>query len=145
MGKVFVIRIIVMALLGMICMFDPVYASFRCPMHWDLTCSDKPGKCPKCGMDLVNTEGDRPSDGMDGTELESVEFDFSPLISTNSQTAKGNAPVSKNEAAKTKRSDSPVEYRCPMHHAVVSDKPGNCSKCGMKLKKVLNPPVKNRN
>ena len=26
--------------------------TYTCPMHNDVT-SDKPGKCPKCGMDLV--------------------------------------------------------------------------------------------
>jgi Cu(I)/Ag(I) efflux system membrane fusion protein len=26
-----------------------------------------------------------------------------------------------------------VQYTCPMHSDVVSDKPGNCSKCGMAL------------
>ena len=26
--------------------------TYVCPMHPDVT-SDKPGKCPKCGMDLV--------------------------------------------------------------------------------------------
>ena len=29
--------------------------SYVCPMHSDVT-SDKPGKCPKCGMDLVIVE-----------------------------------------------------------------------------------------
>ena len=27
--------------------------SYSCPMHPDIT-SDKPGKCPKCGMDLID-------------------------------------------------------------------------------------------
>jgi hypothetical protein len=28
-----------------------------------------------------------------------------------------------------------IQYICPMHAEVVSDKPGNCPKCGMNLEK----------
>jgi len=31
-------------------------AAYTCPMHPEVT-SDKPGSCPKCGMDLVKTSG----------------------------------------------------------------------------------------
>jgi transcription initiation factor IIE alpha subunit len=33
---------------------------YTCPMHPDVT-SDKPGKCPKCGMDLVEKKTDDKS------------------------------------------------------------------------------------
>lgn len=58
-------------------------AKYTCPMHPEVT-SDKPGKCPKCGMDLVkakmyscpmhpevvsNKPGKCPKCGMDLTEV----------------------------------------------------------------------------
>ncbi len=33
---------------------------YYCPMHPDQV-SDKPGKCPKCGMDLVKKEAGQPA------------------------------------------------------------------------------------
>ena len=35
-------------------------------------------------------------------------------------------PATSTEVAK-------VQYTCPMHPEVISDKPGNCPKCGMAL------------
>ena len=42
--------------------------------------------------------------------------------------------VSCNNADKTKTEQTAATaYTCPMHPEVTSDKPGNCSKCGMAL------------
>ena len=43
---------------------DPTKMSYTCPMHPEVA-SDQPGKCSKCGMDLVkkeNTTEDTHSD-----------------------------------------------------------------------------------
>mgnify|MGYP007037764581 CR=1 FL=1 len=38
--------------------YDATARSYVCPMHSDVV-SDRPGRCPKCGMKLVpNTQGD---------------------------------------------------------------------------------------
>src|SRR5512146_460327 len=35
----------------------------------------------------------------------------------------------------------PSQYTCPMHPDVISDKPGSCPKCGMRLEPVFVQPV----
>lgn len=37
------------------------------------------------------------------------------------------------EKSATKKEVAKVQYTCTMHPEVVSDKPGNCPKCGMTL------------
>ncbi len=39
------------------------------------------------------------------------------------------------EAAKTDSIPSKTEYYCPMHPSIISDKPAQCSECGMDLEK----------
>jgi len=52
-------------------------------------------------------------------------------------TANGN---NSNQDPKENQKTKVVEYTCPMHPDVISDKPGNCPKCEMEL--VKKGPVK---
>jgi hypothetical protein len=40
---------------------------------------------------------------------------------------------STKEKQSTTKEVARVQYTCPMHPEVISDKPGNCPKCGMAL------------
>jgi hypothetical protein len=44
-------------------------ATYTCPMHSDVT-SDKPGKCPKCGMELVK----KKNDAMKGMKMDNTQL-----------------------------------------------------------------------
>lgn len=82
--------------------------SYTCPMHPEIH-SATPGKCPKCKMNLVK---EKPK---------------------TKPKPKATKPVSKPVTPQKTKSDAVSAYTCPMHPEVVSDKPGNCPKCGMKL------------
>ena len=96
---------------------------FACPMHPEVI-SDEPGNCPKCGMTLVPREAAATSHaGHSAPEKEHpMPAEASPGPATAGHGHSGHAAA---EAA--------GQYTCPMHPEVVSDKPGNCPKCGMFL------------
>ena len=83
--------------------------SYTCPMHPEVH-SPKPGKCPKCGMNLVKEK-----------------------TKAKPKTVKVVKPKNNPATSENKETDGVAKYTCPMHPEVVSDKPGNCPKCGMKL------------
>jgi multidrug efflux pump subunit AcrA (membrane-fusion protein) len=80
---------------------------YTCPMpeHSDVH-EDKPGKCPRCGMTLIPV-----------------------MIQSKPSPPATNTPPAAAEKLPAKL------YTCPMpeHADVVSDKPGECPKCGMPL------------
>jgi len=93
---------------------------YTCPMpeHSDVRV-DKPGKCPRCGMTLIPIMADRA----EGRTTRGQ---------TNEPVPAGQPAVKLPSKAAEK---SPVLYTCPMasHADVVSDQPGFCTKCEMKL------------
>jgi len=81
---------------------------YTCPMpEHSYIHEDKPGKCPVCGMTLIPVMS-------------------APDAVTNS------APANTNSASATPSAVKQL-YTCPMHPDVISDKPGQCPKCGMNL------------
>ncbi|HEY1490579.1 MAG TPA: efflux RND transporter periplasmic adaptor subunit, partial [Verrucomicrobiae bacterium] len=77
---------------------------YTCPMPEHANVhEDKPGKCPICGMTLIPVMAP-PSN-----------------VLTNTNSVSADQPTAKQL------------YTCPMHPDVISDKPGQCPKCGMNL------------
>jgi hypothetical protein len=53
-------------------MKQPIAVVYTCKMHPEVT-SDKPGKCPKCGMDLVKKEDIMKDSTMKDMKMDSTK------------------------------------------------------------------------
>lgn len=102
---------------------------YTCPMHPDVV-MDHPGKCPKCGMTLKKKGAAHQEMNMHSMS-DSTHMQHSMMMGDSMDMK--NCPM---KHAMQKDSSSVAHYRCPMHHDVVTDKPGKCPKCGMTLKKM---------
>ena len=89
--------------------------SYTCPMHPEVN-SDKPGQCPKCGMDLV--------------QKATAQYTC-PMHPEVQSTSPGKCP----KCGMALELKPAALYACPMHPEITSMKPGKCSICGMKLQK----------
>ncbi|MGB5347625.1 MAG: copper-translocating P-type ATPase, partial [Woeseia sp.] len=101
--------------------------SWTCPMHPEIK-SQEPGKCPKCGMWLVD-EADAKSTEH-GAPQKHADTDADADAGDAGSCHHCSAPAAKKAGAKSK-----ANYTCPMHPEVESDQPGSCPKCGMALER----------
>ena len=92
---------------------------YTCPMHPEIV-QDKPGNCPKCGMNLVLLTG-RQSEGHSNLH-EHTQVD--------KHSRQEEQPALVITLKKQKRFQ---KYTCPMHPQIVQDEPGKCPLCGMTL------------
>jgi len=107
---------------------DPVEpGQYTCPMDPDVV-SDTPGRCPKCGMDLVPAERPDPKH-QETTPNRSSKPTILPAPEHSHQ---GHADLPPGDQAKSQI------YYCPMHPNYQSDKPGECPICHMTLVRMEN-------
>ncbi|PKP10330.1 MAG: hypothetical protein CVU08_13760 [Bacteroidetes bacterium HGW-Bacteroidetes-3] len=99
-------------------------AAYTCPMHADVK-SDKPGACPKCGMELTKMEVAKNHQCCAGMKMDSTKTGMKC-----DSTIMG----MKHDSMDMNHKNMANNFTCPMHSDIKSDKPGECPKCGMELK-----------
>jgi Cu2+-exporting ATPase len=98
---------------------DNLHRQYTCPMHPEII-QDKPGNCPKCGMNLVLVNG-KVDEQLHHHHEENKKGEHSGHELHNKPVEeKGTTPGFQ-------------KYTCPMHPQIVQDGPGKCPLCGMTL------------
>jgi ribosomal protein S27AE len=102
---------------------------YTCSMHSDVV-TDKPGKCPKCGMDLNLSVKEEMKAKIAKTYTCPVHAD----VTSNKEGVCPKCGKTLNLSAKEQMKAEVVKiYTCPMHPDITNDKSGKCPKCGMSL------------
>lgn len=108
---------------------------------------DEPGKCPKCGMNLVPFKKPEQSrtqiheshshvhQTSTNTSKQEGEYYCPMLCEGDKKYSKpGNCPVCGMHLVKEQKlKASSIEYTCPMHPEIIRHEPGSCPICGMDL------------
>ncbi len=100
---------------------------YTCPMHPEIV-QDKPGNCPKCGMNLV------PVDAKEKEYSHSQHQHTDHIKEAFSANEQHVAPV-----VEMQNTQGFQKYTCPMHPQIIQDAPGKCPLCGMTLIPLTKP------
>lgn len=102
---------------------------YSCPKHPEVT-GHKPGKCPKCGMELTLSTKEQ----MKSSQLKNYTC---PVHLDVAQHDPGKCPKCGKKLNLSLKEQMKAEvtkqYTCPMHPEISLDKEGNCPKCGKDL------------
>ena len=85
------------------------HQNYACPMHPEVV-KPVPGKCPKCGMDLVFV-------------AKVLNMDHSKMDDSRM----------KMDEQSVRQQQGKQQYTCSMHPQIIRDEPGNCPLCSMNL------------
>ena len=104
-------------------------AFYSCSMHPDVT-SDKPGKCPKCGMDLSLSAKEEMKANVVKNYTCPIHLD---VVSHDPGKCPKCGKKLNLSAKEQMKAETMKTYTCPMHPEVALNKDGVCPKCGKEL------------